>query len=103
MRVVFRMSAIVAALAVATSAALTGCGQRGPLYLPTVPPPPEKPALRAEPPVSGEQPDSQASGSSGASTAAPLTLSPAQSLGASPRAPRATPEPGAASSPAPDQ
>jgi hypothetical protein len=53
--------------------------------------------------VSGEVPDSQASGSSGASTDAPLTLSPADSLGASPRTPRATPEPGAASSPAPDQ
>lgn len=107
MRVVFRMSAIVAALAVATSAALTGCGQRGPLYLPTVPPLPEKPAVRTEPSMSSDQPDSQAaseaSGTSGASTAAPLTLSPADSLGAPPRAPRATPEPGAASSPAPDQ
>ncbi|HEV3106125.1 MAG TPA: lipoprotein, partial [Trinickia sp.] len=50
MRVVLRMSAIVAALAVATSAALSGCGQRGPLYLPTVPPLPTKPSDQTEPP-----------------------------------------------------
>jgi len=103
------MSAIVAALAVATSAALTGCGQRGPLYLPTVPPLPEKPALRTAPsaPSEHEQSDSQAasetsgaSGNSSASAHAPLTLAPADSLDATPRA---TPEPGAASNPASNQ
>ncbi len=38
MRVIFQISVIVAALTV-----LTGCGQRGPLYIPTVPPLPAKP------------------------------------------------------------
>lgn len=107
MRVVFRMSAIVAALAVATSAALTGCGQRGPLYLPTVPPLPEKPSPRAEPSASGEQTDlqaaSEAADASGASPHAPLTLAPADSLGKAPAAERAAPQHGAASSPASDQ
>ncbi|HEX7685685.1 MAG TPA: lipoprotein [Trinickia sp.] len=106
MRVVFRMSAIVAALAVA-SAALTGCGQRGPLYLPSVPPLPEKPVLQTEPSASGAESDSQAaseaSGASGTSARAPIALTPADSLGAAPRTPRATPKPGAASSTAPDQ
>lgn len=76
------MSAIVAALAVTTSAALTGCGQRGPLYLPSVPPLPEKPAAR----------DAQA----------PITLAPADSLGTAPKA-GSEAAPAAASSPAPDQ
>ncbi|CAB3704582.1 LPS translocon maturation chaperone LptM [Trinickia soli] len=99
MRVVFRMSAIVAALAVATSVALTGCGQRGPLYLPSVPPLPEKPALRTEPSASDASAHSQ-----GASDAnAPLTLAPADSLGAAPGAKRPTPAANAASSPASDQ
>jgi hypothetical protein len=84
------MSAIVAALAVATSAALTGCGQRGPLYLPTVPPLPEKPALRTDLPASNAQ-----------APHAPLTLAPADSLGATPSTAGAAPAP--ASSPAPDQ
>jgi predicted small lipoprotein YifL len=46
MQVVFRMSAIVAALAVsaATAGVLSGCGQRGPLYLPSTPPLPQRPA-----------------------------------------------------------
>ncbi|RDU95550.1 LPS translocon maturation chaperone LptM [Trinickia dinghuensis] len=95
MRVVFRMSAIVAALAVATSAALTGCGQRGPLYLPTVPPLPAKPVLQTEPPASNAQ------AASGTGANAPLTLAPAASLGAPSNAPKAAPAP--ASSPAPNQ
>lgn len=72
MRVVFQMSAIVAALA------LAGCGQRGALYLPTVPPLPPKPVLETQP---GLQPDASdtapdaASGTTGTS----LQLSPALS------------------------
>ncbi|MBN3728120.1 LPS translocon maturation chaperone LptM [Burkholderia sp. Ac-20379] len=71
MRVVFQMSAIVAALA------LAGCGQRGALYLPTVPPLPPKPVLETQP---GSQPDtsdaaSDAAGAPGTS----LQLSPALS------------------------
>ena len=95
MRVVFKMSAIVAALTVATSVALTGCGQRGALYLPTVPPLPEKPALHTEPPTSDAGSDSQ--------PASPVTLAPAGSLGQAPKAEHAAPASGAASSPAPDQ
>ncbi|ALK29116.1 MULTISPECIES: LPS translocon maturation chaperone LptM [Burkholderia] len=75
MRVVFQMSAIVAALA------LAGCGQRGALYLPTVPPLPPKPIETTQPPAA----DDAASAPDAASTADPapddaagasLTLSP---------------------------
>jgi len=102
------MSAIVAALAVATSAALTGCGQRGPLYLPTVPPLPEKPVLQTEPSASNPDADAQApsgtSETSAASARAPLTLAPAGSLGTTtPRTGGATPAPGTQPSPASDQ
>lgn len=86
------MSAIVAALAVATSAALTGCGQRGPLYLPSVPPLPEKPGVRTVPEAPAVGNGSQA----------PLTLAPADSLGTAP-ATGNTAAPAAASSPASDQ
>jgi predicted small lipoprotein YifL len=44
MQVVFRMSAIVAALAISAATVLTACGQRGALYLPVVPPIPARPA-----------------------------------------------------------
>ncbi|CAH2790342.1 MAG: putative lipoprotein [uncultured Caballeronia sp.] len=44
MRVVFRMSAIVAALAISAGTLLAACGQHGPLYLPTAPPIPARPA-----------------------------------------------------------
>ncbi|MFC0402181.1 LPS translocon maturation chaperone LptM [Paraburkholderia rhizosphaerae] len=50
MRAVSRMSAIVAALSILAAGALTGCGQRGPLYLPTVPPLPPKPQQQTQPP-----------------------------------------------------
>ncbi len=67
MRVVFQMSAIVAALA------LAGCGQRGALYLPVVPPLPQKPALETQP--DGADAASDADTSTGSS----LQLSPALS------------------------
>ncbi len=54
MRVVFRMSEIVAALSLcaATLLSLGGCGQRGPLYLPKVPPMPQYPGdLQNKPPA----------------------------------------------------
>ncbi|HEY3597337.1 MAG TPA: lipoprotein [Paraburkholderia sp.] len=44
------MSAIVAALTILTGGALAGCGQRGPLYQPTVPPLPAKPIEQTQPP-----------------------------------------------------
>jgi predicted small lipoprotein YifL len=103
MRVVFRMSAIVAALviAVASSAALTGCGQAGALYLPTVPPLPPKPAAQTETPPEDAASDADAASSPDAST--PLTLAPANELAASsPPAKRPSPA-SAASSSAPSQ
>src|SRR5258708_18816029 len=60
MRFVFRMSAaapgarapraIVAALAILAGGALSGCGQRGALYMPVVPPLPAKPNQQTQPP-----------------------------------------------------
>jgi predicted small lipoprotein YifL len=44
MQVVFRMSAIVAALAISAGTLLAACGQRGPLYMPVAPPIPARPA-----------------------------------------------------------
>ncbi|MGN7984131.1 LPS translocon maturation chaperone LptM [Burkholderia sp. 22313] len=79
MRVVFQMSAIVAALAI-----LAGCGQRGPLYLPTVPPLPAKPIQQDAPPSDVTPTDENASSDSiPDSSGTPLTLSPELSSGAS--------------------
>ncbi|MGF6758462.1 LPS translocon maturation chaperone LptM [Paraburkholderia sp. GAS334] len=69
MRVAFRMSAaapraIVAALAIFAGATLGGCGQRGPLYLPTVPPLPAKPNEQTQPPSPDEvRPDAETASS----------------------------------------
>ncbi|MEA3119530.1 MAG: hypothetical protein QOI13_2800 [Paraburkholderia sp.] len=103
MRVVFRISAIVAALivAVASTTALTGCGQTGPLYLPTVPPLPPKPGAQTTAPPENAASDAEAASSPDAS--APVTLAPADELAASsPRANRPSAA-SAASSSAPDQ
>ncbi|MDN7674142.1 lipoprotein [Burkholderia oklahomensis] len=91
MRIVFQMSAIVAALA------LAGCGQRGPLYMPVVPPLPPKPTEQTLPP-SDVTPDAETAsvrdnGASGAADA-PLTLSPDLSTQ---RTPQAAPASGASS------
>lgn len=81
----FRISAIVAALALCASAALMGCGNRGGLYLPTVPPMPQRPAFDDTPQgahaasgagVSGPLDRSDTSG-------VPLSLMPDTELGAS--------------------
>jgi predicted small lipoprotein YifL len=53
-----KLSAIVAALGMcaATLVSLGGCGQRGPLYLPSVPPMPQRPAeLQDTPPSNSAQ------------------------------------------------
>ncbi|CAG4907650.1 LPS translocon maturation chaperone LptM [Paraburkholderia gardini] len=69
MRVAFRMSAaapraIVAALAIFAGAVLGGCGQRGALYLPTVPPLPAKPNEQTQPPSPDEvRPDAETASS----------------------------------------
>src|SRR5471030_1345295 len=44
MQVVFRMSAIVATLAISAGTLLAACGQRGPLYMPVAQPIPARPA-----------------------------------------------------------
>ncbi|HXZ09715.1 MAG TPA: lipoprotein, partial [Paraburkholderia sp.] len=75
-------SAIVAALAVLAGASLSGCGNRGPLYLPTVPPLPAQPSsmqtqapsandAAASAPVIGTIPDTSGT---------PLSLSPDDQL-----------------------
>ena len=79
MRVVFRMSAIVAALAI-----LAGCGQSGALYLPTVPPLP-KPIQQQDTPPSDVKPTDENASSDSVpdSSGTPLMLSPELSSGAS--------------------
>ena len=52
MQVVFRMSAIVATLAISAGTLLAACGQRGPLYMPVAPPIPARPASMPPLPVS---------------------------------------------------
>ncbi|RQS28073.1 hypothetical protein DIE03_20455 [Burkholderia sp. Bp8992] len=79
MRVVFRMSAIVAALAI-----LAGCGQSGALYLPTVPPMPKPLQQQNTPPSDVKPTDENASSDDTPDTSgSPLTLSPELSSGAS--------------------
>jgi len=53
MRVIFRMragasGAILAASAIFAAVSLAGCGQRGPLYMPTVPPLPARPNFETQ-------------------------------------------------------
>jgi len=80
--------AIVAGLAILAGCALAGCGQRGSLYLPTVPPLPAKPIDRTQPP----SPDEVKAGAGTASpmgevpdtSGAPLSLSPESELAAPP-------------------
>ncbi|MEX3582403.1 MAG: lipoprotein [Burkholderia sp.] len=64
MRVVFQMSTIVAALA------LAGCGQRGALYLHVVPPLPAKPTVETAP-----VPEDATSGASATSGEEPISAS----------------------------
>jgi predicted small lipoprotein YifL len=66
MQVVFRMSAIVAALAISAGTLLAACGQRGPLYMPVAPPIPARPA--SMPPLPASVPAAASSASSVDST-----------------------------------
>lgn len=102
MRVIFRMSAIVAALAIVAGGTLAGCGQRGPLYMPTVPPLPPKPNFPTQPqqsqsgdvkptPENATTP-SEPAGSVPDTSGTPLSLTPDDSLSTSPSSPVA-PEP----------
>ena len=76
MRAVFKASAIVAAFVGAAS--LAGCGNRGPLYLPQVPPLPEAPPTEMVP-------ASPTSDDSSAATTEPESLAvPSETIGAAP-------------------
>jgi predicted small lipoprotein YifL len=66
MQVVFRMSAIVAALAISAGTLLAACGQRGPLYMPVAPPLPARPASMPPLPESGASAPAAASSASSA-------------------------------------
>ena len=74
--------AIVAALVIVAGCALGGCGQRGALYLPTVPPLPAKPTDETQAPSpDAAKPDSQAaSGTVPDTSGTPLSLSPETEL-----------------------
>jgi predicted small lipoprotein YifL len=91
MRVVFRKrAAIVATLSIVAGVALSGCGQRGSLYLPTVPPLPAKPTDQTQAP-SSSKPDVD-EGSIPDTSGTPLSLSPDAELRNAPGdAPNATP------------
>ncbi|HEY4295910.1 MAG TPA: lipoprotein [Paraburkholderia sp.] len=102
MRVIFRMSAIVAALAIVAGGTLAGCGQRGPLYMPTVPPLPPKPNFQTQPqqPQTGDlkPTPAEATGSVPDTSGTPLSLTPDDSLSPSPSSP-AAPEPASETKP----
>jgi len=89
MRVVFRTSAkatILATLTIVAGVALSGCGQRGSLYLPTVPPLPAKPTEQTQPSSPNDvKPGAEtAEGSVPDTSGAPLSLSPDTELRTAP-------------------
>src|ERR1700744_71890 len=97
MRVVPRMRAaapgraIVAVLAIFAGCALAGCGQRGALYLPTVPPLPAPPAHRTQtPPPDQTQPAAGNPADTGSipdTPGTPLSLAPEEQIPTPPPAP----------------
>jgi predicted small lipoprotein YifL len=99
--------AIVAVLAILAGCALSGCGQRGTLYLPVVPPMPAKPADRTQLPTN----DAHAASDSAAdmstvpdTSGTPLSLAPETELATPPSsAASATAAPLPASSATPAQ
>jgi predicted small lipoprotein YifL len=99
MRVVFQMSAIVAALA------LAGCGQSGALYMPTVPPLPTRPPQPLQTPPSDVAPDAETAsapdGTAPDTSGTPLMLSPELSTQGNLRATPAQPAPASGVTPAP--
>lgn len=110
MRVISRVRAAApgvatrgAILAVSAVFALVGCGQRGALYMPTVPPLPPKPNFETQ--DAGTTAPEAASGASGVdagsipdTSGTPLTLSPDTELGTTPTAP-ASPQPASGAMP----
>ncbi|WNC90050.1 lipoprotein [Paraburkholderia sp. FT54] len=92
MRVVTRMRAaapgraIVAVLAILAGCALAGCGQRGSLYLPTVPPLPAKPIDRTQTPDVAQPASATSTDMSTVpdTSGTPLSLAPENELAAPP-------------------
>jgi predicted small lipoprotein YifL len=84
--------AIVAVLAILAGCALAGCGQRGSLYLPNVPPLPAKPVDRTQAPspaagnpaVDSDTQGSAAMGDVPDTSGSPLTLAPETELATPP-------------------
>ncbi len=97
MRVISRMRAAApgAILAISAVFALVGCGQRGALYMPTVPPLPSKPNFETQDtgttaPVAAAAASGASGGEAGSipdTSGTPLTLSPDTELGTTPTAP----------------
>jgi len=100
MRVIFRMSAIVAALAILAGGTLAGCGQRGPLYMPTVPPLPPKPAFQTQPQPGNVKPAPETAGSVPDTSGTPLSLTPDDTMTPSPSSAAPQPAPQAPTAPA---
>jgi predicted small lipoprotein YifL len=110
MRVIFRMraaapGAILAASAVFAAAALAGCGQRGPLFMPTVPPLPAKPNFETQDtgtstPAAAKNASGVNAGSVPDTSGTPLSLSPDTELSTTPTAP-ASPQPASGAKPTP--
>lgn len=110
MRAISRMrvatpGAILAISAVLAVAALAGCGQRGPLYMPTVPPLPAKPNFETQdngttaPEAASDAASGVEAGSIPDTSGTPLTLSPDTGLGTTPTAPANPDNPASAPSP----
>ncbi|MGF6774540.1 putative small lipoprotein YifL [Paraburkholderia sp. GAS199] len=110
MRVVTRMRAaapgraIVAVLAILAGCALGGCGQRGSLYLPTVPPLPAKPIDRTQPSPDEVKPGAETATETGTvpdTSGTPLSLAPETELAAPPASASGTsaPQPASAATP----
>ncbi|MFM0739048.1 lipoprotein [Paraburkholderia xenovorans] len=108
MRVVTRMRAaapgraIVAVLAILAGCALSGCGQRGSLYLPTVPPLPAKPVDRTQPSPDEVKPNAETASQVGAipdTSGTPLSLAPETELATPPASGAAIPQPASAVTP----
>ncbi|SDD87152.1 lipoprotein-attachment site-containing protein [Paraburkholderia lycopersici] len=92
--------AILAAFAVC-AVALAGCGQRGPLYMPTVPPLPPKPSFETAPPQTGASAPEAASAPVGSipdTSGTPLSLSPDSEV-STPSATTGSPQPASGATP----
>ncbi|SIT36736.1 Secretory protein YscJ/FliF family protein [Paraburkholderia ribeironis] len=109
MRVVTRMRAaapsraIVAVLAILAGCALAGCGQRGSLYLPTVPPLPAPPAQRTQTPPDQTKPDTDNAADTSSvpdTSGTPLSLAPETELATPPASGGTAPLPASAVPPA---